>query len=416
MSHDVFISYSTQDKTTADAVTAKLEGRGVRCWIAPRDISPGHDWAEAIVKAIGDSRLMVVVFSSHANASQQVMREVERAINARVTIIPFKIDNAVYSLTLSYFLSTCHWLDALTPPIESHINALGDYVVGILFQSDHTTSPSTVSQPIYELGYRGSRINNVRRSVDGIDVSVSVDIIHPPMCLIPGGPFLMGSDRSKDRHAQEHKSPQHLVDLDDYSICKYPITVAEYACAVRDGVVSRPTAWQELLTNLAFPVFKVSWNDACNYARWMTQLTGLDWRLPTEAEWEKAARGMDGRIFPWGDQWDWESVRCNTELGKKWLTPVGSYPDGASPYGVYDMAGNVEEWTTSKMGYYPYDARDGREVGYGDFESRVLRGGSYNNPLWMARCSYRNCSSPDNWYDHHGGGYGFRLICKQQIA
>jgi hypothetical protein len=136
MPHDVFISYSADDKATADAVCAKLEERAIRCWMAPRDIQPGRDWASAIVDAIGGARLMVVVFSGCANRSKQVMREVERAVTAGQPILPFRIEEVPYSKTLGYFLGTCHWLDALTPPIEVHIKALGDLVLRILSSSE----------------------------------------------------------------------------------------------------------------------------------------------------------------------------------------------------------------------------------------------------------------------------------------
>jgi len=124
MAHDVFISYSTKDKPTADAVCARLEGGGIRCWVAPRDISPGQDWGEAIIDAIASARVMVLVFSSGANESQQIKREVERAVNKGVTVIPLRIEDVVPNRSLEYFISTPHWLDALTPPLQVHLDRL----------------------------------------------------------------------------------------------------------------------------------------------------------------------------------------------------------------------------------------------------------------------------------------------------
>ena len=95
MAHDVFISYSSKDKPTADGACAVLEARGLRCWIAPRDILPGQDWGEAIVDAISASKVFVLVFSSHANASQQIKREVERAVHHALPIIPLRIEDVV---------------------------------------------------------------------------------------------------------------------------------------------------------------------------------------------------------------------------------------------------------------------------------------------------------------------------------
>jgi hypothetical protein len=115
MAHDVFISYSAKDKATADAVCATLDGRGIRCWIAPRDILPGIDWGEAIIEAINASRVMILVFSSNANESNQIKREVERAVSKGLPIIPLRIENVAPVRSLEYFIGPVHWLDALTP-------------------------------------------------------------------------------------------------------------------------------------------------------------------------------------------------------------------------------------------------------------------------------------------------------------
>ncbi|MFL6227247.1 MAG: TIR domain-containing protein [Pyrinomonadaceae bacterium] len=132
MAHDVFISHSTKDKQVADAVCARLEAEGVRCWIAPRDIMPGSDWGEAIVDAIGASRVMVIVISANAVASQQIKREAERAVNKGVVIIPFRVEDVQLSKSLEYFISSTHWLDALTPPLEYHIGRLADSIKALL--------------------------------------------------------------------------------------------------------------------------------------------------------------------------------------------------------------------------------------------------------------------------------------------
>ena len=128
MAHDVFISYSAKDKATADAVCATLEGRGIRCWIAPRDILPGIDWGEAIIEAIHASRVMILGFSSNANDSNQIKREVERAVSKGLPIIPLRIENVAPVRSLEYFIGPVHWLDALAPPLETHLQSLGETV------------------------------------------------------------------------------------------------------------------------------------------------------------------------------------------------------------------------------------------------------------------------------------------------
>lgn len=132
MSHDAFISHSSQDKATADAICAALEAEKIRCWIAPRDIQPGKVWSEALIDAISSSRVMVVVFSGSANQSPQVMREVERAVSKGVPVVPLRIEDVTPSKSLEYFLSTPHWLDALTPPLENHISKLTKSVKALL--------------------------------------------------------------------------------------------------------------------------------------------------------------------------------------------------------------------------------------------------------------------------------------------
>jgi hypothetical protein len=132
MAHDVFISYSHVDKAAADACCATLERAGIRCWIAPRDITPGAEWSAAIVNAIDQCRVIVVIFSSNANNSRQIRREVERAITAGVTVLPVRIENVVPTESLAYFMSTVHWLDALTPPLENHLQRLADSIKALL--------------------------------------------------------------------------------------------------------------------------------------------------------------------------------------------------------------------------------------------------------------------------------------------
>ena len=132
---DVFLSYSSVDKTTADSVCAVLEQDGIRCWMAPRDILPGREWAESIVDAIAGSRMMVVIFSSQANMSQHVLREVEQAVHRGLVIIPFRIEDVLPTQSMAYFLRMPHWLDAMTPPLEAHIRKLSNSVQLILKQN-----------------------------------------------------------------------------------------------------------------------------------------------------------------------------------------------------------------------------------------------------------------------------------------
>jgi len=140
------------------------------------------------------------------------------------------------------------------------------------------------------------------------------------------------------------------------------------------------------------------------YCRWLAEVTGEPYRLPSEAEWEKGARGTDGRIYPWGDQWD--EKRCNSAEGPKDnTTPVGAYPQGASSYGLLDMAGNVWELCSTLFRDYPYQPDDGREDLEAD-DFRVLRGGSWFCPQRLVRCACRDWADPSCDF---GFDVGFRV-------
>ncbi|MCB2210390.1 TIR domain-containing protein [bacterium] len=141
MPHDVFISYSHKDKQVANAVVAGLESEGIRCWIAPRDATPGMTWGEAIVNAIGSAKIMVMILSDNSNQSKQVLREVERATANEVIIIPFRIENIDPTGAMAYFLSAEHWLDALTPPLEDHIEKLIQTIKAFLSDEQPSEKP-----------------------------------------------------------------------------------------------------------------------------------------------------------------------------------------------------------------------------------------------------------------------------------
>ncbi|OEZ56917.1 toll/interleukin-1 receptor domain-containing protein [Duganella sp. HH105] len=132
MGVDVFLSHSHVDKVFADAICHRLEAADIRCWVAPRDIRPGDDWAESIIDAMDQAKMLVLIFSASANNSPQVRREVERAVNKGLMVLPFRIENVPLSKSLEYFISTQHWLDAITGDLEQHLDELCHCVAMLL--------------------------------------------------------------------------------------------------------------------------------------------------------------------------------------------------------------------------------------------------------------------------------------------
>jgi len=217
----------------------------------------------------------------------------------------------------------------------------------------------------------------------------------PEWIEIPAGKFVMGE---KDKTRQ--------VDVPTFAIARVPITNAQYHLFVTATNYSPPEHWEEnrIPKGLeSHPVVRVSWHDAIAYCHWLSQMTGRQISLPNEAEWEKAARGdKDAREYPWGDTFD--RLRCNTEeLGIGTTTPVGIFPDGASPYGVLDMSGNVWEWCLNKYQNPEDDKIDDSNA------RRVLRGGSWYCDQDLARAAYRYDDGPGN----RANAFGFRVAVRR---
>jgi hypothetical protein len=142
MSRNVFISYSQPDRVCAFDIVTRLEGEGINCWIAPRDITPSADWAAEIMDAISSAHTMILVFSASSNQSPQVRREVERAVHKQLSILPFRIDDVLPSKSLEFFLSTQHWMDAFPPPREPHYARLCSYL-----KTRSGAQPGSAAQP-----------------------------------------------------------------------------------------------------------------------------------------------------------------------------------------------------------------------------------------------------------------------------
>jgi formylglycine-generating enzyme required for sulfatase activity/predicted ATPase len=282
-------------------------------------------------------------------------------------------------------------------------------------------------------------------------------------CEVPAGSFVMGSDKQRDKQAYDDEEPQHKVTLSAFKISKYPVANAQYdvfikeegyqksgywreAAAVgrwRDGEVKRviyrfegddlkeqeewasaPAAFGQPFDLPNHPVVGVSWYEAVAFCRWLSEVwqaerkIGPDEvvRLPTEAEWEKAARGADGPIYPWGNKADPEKANYeNTDIGA--TSALGCFPGGASPYGCRDMSGNVWEWcATQAVGTdwrdaelqpYPYQVtQQWTDTYLGGTNVRMLRGGAFNGDRGGVRAPVRNMGDPNN----RNNNLGFRVV------
>jgi formylglycine-generating enzyme required for sulfatase activity/Sec-independent protein translocase protein TatA/transcriptional regulator with XRE-family HTH domain len=264
--------------------------------------------------------------------------------------------------------------------------------------------------------------------------------MEPEMVRVPAGWFWMGSERLamaltgiRWKKWYENEMLCHHIFLPSYAIGKYPVTNAEFARFIEDrGYAvqrywtragwkakeheswSRPRRWDNEKYNAPSQPVIVYWYEAVAYCNWLSEVTGRPYRLPTEAEWEKASRGSDRRIYPWGNKWI-EGCANTREAEVGHTTPAGAFPRGVSPYGALDMIGNVWEWCSSLHWEYPYQDDDGREdLEAVDYGYRVIRGGSWSNSQWLARCACRGI-------DFHGpsnfdNDVGFRVVLPGVIS
>jgi formylglycine-generating enzyme required for sulfatase activity len=288
--------------------------------------------------------------------------------------------------------------------------------------------PMAIPERLEQLGYTGWQTHFKGWRLAG------TTFILPPMCRVPAGLCLLGSDPTIDPLAYSNETPPCRFDVGAFRISAYPVTVAEYACylasekrrmneeqsrygGVRGSAGAGPEGgsgdinWEQQLEHPDHPVSCVSWAAARAYTEWLSDLTFQPWRLPTEIEWEKAARwdasAGHARIYPWGDVW--EKNRANTnEGGPGQTTPVGAYSvaGDSSPYGLHDVVGNVYEWTSSLWDTTSSHAGIQEQPGDKEwYEMHVLRGGSWRDISQFARAAFRTGFSP---YSAMGDS-GFRI-------
>jgi len=376
----VFISYShsPEDRAYARELVSNLRASGFNVWIDDR-IDFGSRWWQTIVKAVRGCSALIAIMSPDAEASEWVEREVQLALSDQIPIFPLLLRGKGFALLIT----------------RQYIKV-----------DDGTMPPPD----FYERLRRAISADDRRTAADSepetAETAAPWSPFEPQRVSIPAGEVCIGSDPTKDARAKKAEQPQHVLSLAAYEIAATPVTNDAYLAFVQATNHLAPSHWvndkpppgQE-----DHPVVQVSWHDATAYCRWLSSVTGRAYRLPSEVEWEKAARGGDGRLYPWGNQW--QEGRCNTSESGTWdTTPVDAHPKGASPYGLLDMAGNVWEWTSSLHIAYPYDPTDGREA-LDVPDRRVLRGGSFGYKADLARCAYRMRLGPESL----GRDIGFRV-------
>lgn len=365
----VFLSHSSADTAWCNRLVDHLESAHVDVWYDKKGIYIGAEWIQVIERALTECAIYMIVLTPDAWQSRWVKGELALALAQEKQIIGIMHKQTdVSGFITNYQLVNAVGKDATVVGrmIVEQLNAATQQQL----KPPNANLAITASMPrerfparLEQLGYLGNKVSGI-------------EVITPPLCDVSAGRFAMGSDLSEDRtFSSMSAAPMHMVEVAAFSIAQFPVTVAEYACFVREGGrmprrektvlgILVGMEWAPQLERPTHPVVSVSWNDAVAYVAWLRRVTGKPWRLLTEAEWERAARWDSVKkrslTYPWGHSFDLSACNCSeSHIGT--TTPVGSYPNGSSPCGAQDMSGNVAEWTSSLYAKYPYNAQDGRE-------------------------------------------------------
>jgi len=406
----VFLCHASQDKPIVRALYDALKAEGwIDPWLDEKKLLPGQDWDLENEKAVEKSDAVIVCLS---NSSVTKEGYIQKELRFILDIALTKLEDQIFVIPLRF--------EDCQPPRRLRAFHYVDY-----FPKAQQASAYQLVLDSLKLRARSLGVNIVKRSRTPLTAEPTPHNEEPlhkkeivwgdkvtvgdiELIRIPKGKFIMGSDELRG------EALNHNMDLPyDYWMGRFPVTNAQFTQYRNRDFVRRTEN---------HPVVEVTWYDAQKYLKWLNQIfssqlpQGSSFRLPSEAEWEKAARGTDGRTWPWGNTFD--KNKCNTrEGGKGSTTPVGLYsPQGDSPYGCVDMAGNVSEWTRSLWGpnilypeyKYPYKVNDGREdEDIGDQAIyMVLRGGAFNSFGWYAQCAHRHRTFPSYRYMEHG----FRVV------
>ncbi|MEM9384818.1 MAG: TIR domain-containing protein [Pseudomonadota bacterium] len=405
----VFLSYAAADTLPVQRVVSLLRNRGWPIWWDQEQLLIGERPSDTILQAIEDASCVVVFWSSSALESNWVLDEAEEAQRAS-KLVPVRLEDVMPPLGLRQHL----FVDLFTQDQEAearllaHIEArLEADKASLSPHGRHTPLeiPSLLNDPHTEpkeraaIGDRLARLGDLGPGV-GLSAGGLPDI---GWCKVPSGTFSFGDALEP-------------IEIDEYYMARFPVTNAQFQTFIEDGGYDQDAWWEDLDDRAPAshgrwnvpnrPRERVLWCEAVAYCRWLSKRLGYRVRLPTEHEWEKAARGQDARIYPWGDQYEAGYAHVDESgAGISGAKPeetiaVGLFPHGASPYGVEDMSGNVWEWCANEYG------SPQRTQISGD-AARSLRGGSWQDLPFSATNSYRFWYFSGERHSH----VGFRVCC-----
>lgn len=411
MPHDVFISYSSKDKPIADAVCHFLEADGIKCWIAPRDIPPGSDYADLIEDAIKNARLFIIIFSSHSSCSQWVKSELNIAFTEQRPIIPFKIDETAILGANRLILSKIHWIDAY-PEYESKLAYLVESAKTILKKDgDSISGDSRKIKDLYDHKSPRKRFGHILISIIALLILISLGIVvylnipdktstavkcvngilFPTdklseaqikalesilngMRVVENGTFIMGNPQKIDDENMR-------IDTDKYSDNTHKVTLDSFMISSTELTQDQLSAFMniETLTKCpgpSKPVDYLSWEQCKTVTDTLKALTGINFDLPTEAQWEYAARGGRQGVYR-----ELLFAGADDPLIVGWIlsenSEISAHNVGQkqpNELGLYDMTGNVAEWC--KDSFAPYPVSDVSNPLNSIGENKVIRGGS----------------------------------------
>ena len=381
---DIFLSYASEDRERVRPLVERLEEHGWSVWW-DRRIPPGKTWPQVVEEALESCRAMVAVWTAVSVESDWVAIETSEG-KKRHILVPVALDD-------------------VDPPLEFRRIQAAD-LTGWDGSLSHSELQGTFSALETILGAPTRPVepgHGKDQAAPTVELEIDLeDLSEEGWVTLDDGTFTMGSE-----HGEDNEKPPHQVTLSPYRISRYPVTNRQYRRYVTE------TGWKThaYLTEAqvpegreSHPVAHVSWFQARAYCTWLTKQVGGVVSLPTEAQWEFAARGAEGREYPWGaEEPDEDRANFGRAVGE--TTSVDKHPGGATPTGIYDLAGNVWEWCRDWYGPYSEDSITD-PTGRAYRGSRVLRGGSFGMaPRYLrAACRYHYHR------DRRGVSIGFRVV------